>query len=257
MKALLIAESEDILNSFNDFFNTNGYDTICYNWLLKALDNMEEIAPHVVLINSIDYPRHWKTLVQYIRSNDVIPVSIIILVTAENFDEDEQAKAKILDVHCVCTDIDTPEIREQLLALLELQQTPSLHSNIQSEKPILVEHNQWDQTKSSNYEPIIKHEVLHSEEQSDMVIDSAVEKDPTGTYFTFNHPHTKIWINGTVEHYNHPILVFKPSNTAHLDTIRFGKKIEACTLTVANVDSLINVQVQGTEDGAIEFCIIK
>lgn len=255
MKALLIAESDYILNSFNNFFIKNGYDTICYNWLLKALDNVEEISPQIVLINSIDYPRHWKILVQYIRANVSISVSIIVLVTAKNFDEDEKKKAEILDVHCVCADIDTPEIREQLLTILALEETPSLHSNTKSENPTI----QWKQEKSLiKYEPSAKEEVIPSSAQSDTTIDSAVtSKNPTGTYFTFNHPHTQIWINGTVVHYNHPILFFKPSNAAYLENMRFGKKIEACTLTIANVDSLITVQVQGIEDGMIEFCIIK
>ena len=69
MKALLISESDEILNSYAAFFKETGYDTVCYRWLLKAMDNLEEIEPLVVFIDGFGYPRHWKTLAQYIKTS--------------------------------------------------------------------------------------------------------------------------------------------------------------------------------------------
>ena len=43
MKALLVAESEDTLNLYRSFFESLGYDMVCYRWLLKALDNVDEL----------------------------------------------------------------------------------------------------------------------------------------------------------------------------------------------------------------------
>ena len=58
MKALLISESDEILNSYAAFFKEAGYDTVCYRWLLKAMDNLEEIEPQLVFIDGFGYPRH-------------------------------------------------------------------------------------------------------------------------------------------------------------------------------------------------------
>lgn len=68
MKALIITEDVQVSKPLNDFFKKNGIDTIIYKWLLKALDNVEEIQPDLIVINSVEYPRLWKTLVQYVKS---------------------------------------------------------------------------------------------------------------------------------------------------------------------------------------------
>ncbi|MBQ8013649.1 MAG: hypothetical protein IJ257_04520 [Treponema sp.] len=98
MKALLVADDEKAINNISEVLKSAGYDTIVYKWLLKALDNMEEIAPHLIVISTADYPRHWKTLAQYASSGfgDYIPQ--VILYTDENFNEEEEKKAEVLHV---------------------------------------------------------------------------------------------------------------------------------------------------------------
>ena len=98
MKALLVADDEKAITNISEVLKSAGYDTIVYKWLLKALDNIEEIAPHLIIISTGDYPRHWKTLAQYssIGIGDYKPQ--IILYTDENFSEEEQKKAEILHV---------------------------------------------------------------------------------------------------------------------------------------------------------------
>ncbi len=117
MKILVISESSSVLHTYSNFFTKSGYDTICYSWLLKALDNVDEIKPHAVLVNAIDYPRHWKTLVQYIRS---IPneIQTIIVVVPTTIEQEEQKKIDALNVCCVEENfIDTDQGRKVLDAL--------------------------------------------------------------------------------------------------------------------------------------------
>ncbi|MGI5172038.1 hypothetical protein H0R92_00340 [Treponema sp. OMZ 840] len=116
MKALLISESEDVLNSYAAFFNKAGYDIICYRWLLKAMDNLEEIAPQLVFIDGSDYPRHWKTLVQHIKTG-FGPLQPRIFLGA-HLSEEESEKADFLGVHCLDTSIEEKDIQEQITALL-------------------------------------------------------------------------------------------------------------------------------------------
>lgn len=68
MKALIISEDKTFIDTFDSYFSQKGFDTIIYKWLLKALDNIEEIRPDCVILSSSEYPRHWKTLVQFVKS---------------------------------------------------------------------------------------------------------------------------------------------------------------------------------------------
>lgn len=121
MKALLISESDEILNSYAAFFKEAGYDTVCYRWLLKAMDNLEEIEPQLVFIDGFGYPRHWKTLVQYIKTS--FKNAPLVLLAADLSDE-ETKKADCLDVHCIRGSIDDEQTRRNILSLLHPEQEP-------------------------------------------------------------------------------------------------------------------------------------
>ncbi len=120
MKILVISESNSVLQTYSDFFTKHGFDTICYSWLLKALDNIDEIKPDAVVVNSIDYPRHWKTLVQYMHSMHERVTSIFVIVPKE-IDEDEQKKLDALKVTCVHDDFNHTNEGDKILELLKAQ----------------------------------------------------------------------------------------------------------------------------------------
>lgn len=121
MKALLISEADEILNSYAAFFKKAGYDTVCYRWLLKAMDNLEEIEPRVVFIDGFGYPRHWKTLAQYIKTS--FKNAPLVLLAADLSDE-ETKKAECLDVHCIRGSIEDEQTRRNILSLLHPEQEP-------------------------------------------------------------------------------------------------------------------------------------
>ena len=98
MKALLVADDEKAINNISEVLKAAGYDTIVYTWLLKALDNIEEIAPHLIIVSTGDYPRHWKTLAQYATAGFGEYKPQIILYTDENFNEEDHKKAEALHV---------------------------------------------------------------------------------------------------------------------------------------------------------------
>ncbi len=68
MKVLIITENTEISSKISAIAKNYGADTIIYKWFLKALDNIEEIQPDVIILNSCEYPRLWKTLVQFVKS---------------------------------------------------------------------------------------------------------------------------------------------------------------------------------------------
>lgn len=98
MKVLLISDNENILSIIDKTLRNNGFDTIIYHWLLKALDNIQEISPDYIIVNAAEYPRHWKILSQFITSGVSRNKSSVILYTPENFTEEESKKAKALGI---------------------------------------------------------------------------------------------------------------------------------------------------------------
>lgn len=98
MKVLLISDNQTDLNKIDSFLKSNGYDTIIYHWLLKALDNIEEISPDVTVVSAYDYPRHWKTLAQFQNSGIARNNSSLILYVPKDFSDDEKKKAEALGV---------------------------------------------------------------------------------------------------------------------------------------------------------------
>lgn len=114
MKALIISEDEKIISRSKNCFEECGYDTIIYRWLLKALDNVEEIAPHVIFINVRDYPRHWKLFAQYANNLKFEIEPKIILCIDKIFSLEDQKKAQALNIKGVfpmeCSDEDLTTI---------------------------------------------------------------------------------------------------------------------------------------------------
>lgn len=106
MKALLVADDEKAISNISEVLKIAGYDVITYKWLLKAMDNIEEITPHLIVISTKDYPRHWKTLAQY-SSNIICDYTPeIILYAEEDMDADELKKAEILNVRGIFNSIE-------------------------------------------------------------------------------------------------------------------------------------------------------
>lgn len=101
MKAILIADSDSETGYLTDLMGNYGFDIIRYRSPVKALDNAEEISPDAMIINAEDYPRHWKTVVQYIRSIKKPDEVIIILLTGQSFTAEDAAKASTLSIQAV------------------------------------------------------------------------------------------------------------------------------------------------------------
>ena len=134
MKALLISESDEILNSYAAFFKEAGYDTVCYRWLLKAMDNLEEIEPQLVFIDGFGYPRHWKTLAQYIKTS--FKNAPLVLLAAD-LSEEEAKKADCLDVHCISGSIEDEQTRRDIVLLLQQEPEVSAEPVEEIEEPVV------------------------------------------------------------------------------------------------------------------------
>lgn len=98
MKALVISDRAEIIEFVTPLLKNKGFDLIHYRWIIKALDNIEEIQPDVIVLSAGEYPRHWKTLAGFVQSgiggNDV---KVYLYETTPLSEEDEK-KAEGLGV---------------------------------------------------------------------------------------------------------------------------------------------------------------
>ena len=110
MKALLISDNENITSPLDSFLKQNGYDTIIYTWLLKALDNVEEIKPDLIILSAEEYPRHWKTLIQFSKSSIGSQNVKIILIISDKLIVREWATVTVAPSFISITDNGSPTI---------------------------------------------------------------------------------------------------------------------------------------------------
>lgn len=108
MKALIIADNDNLIDLCGSVLKNAGCEIIIYRWLLKALDNIEEIAPDIIAIDAGSYPRHWKIVAQYTASTEV--GCRLFLFSEKQISSSEMRKADFLGIEKIfCLDSEDTE----------------------------------------------------------------------------------------------------------------------------------------------------
>jgi len=197
MKALIISNDEYVVSQASEALKELGLDLIVYKWLLKALDNIEEIHPDLVLVSASEYPRHWKTLVQFIKSGIGGEHVAVYLYEGNPLSEDDADKAKALGITGAIKGFSADKIdefKESVCNFLQIKET-----QVEPKKAdVPVE-------ESEEIDEVITVEDLIStptpaEEPVEEVIET--ESETTG-YILFNNPETQIINTGKVLSFNH------------------------------------------------------
>ena len=275
MKAVIIAESENIIEEFSQYYKENGYDIIVYRWLMKAMDNIEEIDPDLIFINAEEYPRHWKVLCQYVAGLNKNPK--IVLYSSSVLNDEDKNKAKILNIDSV---INSSEDLQEICTLEELCPTtteseqeiesePELISEITPEKDF-VHHEEVAQeiqevvleipeispeneiVQDSKVELEIKE--VESENKTIQSEEIFEEEKKVNCKFLFTHPNSFVLITGEVKEFAIPKLVFIPDNIEDTKDLSVDTIINKCTLKIDNNIKTVNAKIikNGNE---IEFLI--
>jgi hypothetical protein len=98
MKLLLVLGSDDTYNLISLYVRPLGFEMIRYYNVLKAMDNIDETDPSAIIISARDFPRHWKPMVQFVRSERPKDLCPIILLKGDQFPLEETSKAFYLGV---------------------------------------------------------------------------------------------------------------------------------------------------------------
>lgn len=139
MKILIISDDNELVSKTKSFFINNGFDTIVYKWLLKALDNIEEIQPDVIILNSSEYPRHWKTLVQFAKSGIGGENVNIYLYEPTKLTAEEEDKAKALGITGTFGELETIVFNDVFSNILNKNtELPLPDENFEDELPTVA-----------------------------------------------------------------------------------------------------------------------
>ena len=104
MKLLLVLGSNETYNLILQCVKPLGFELIHYNHIFKAMDNIDEIDPHAMIISARDFPKHWKAMVQFVRSERSKEDCPIIILKGSNFPQEETHKASFLGVSGIVTE---------------------------------------------------------------------------------------------------------------------------------------------------------
>ncbi len=140
MKALIISEDENVYSVLNSVLQKAGYDTIIYKWLLKALDNIEEIRPDCIVVSSSEYPRHWKTLVQFVKSGIGGDEVQVYLYEPNPMSSEDEEKARVLGITDYFTSLESG-VLEGIFGKTE-EPLPTVENIVQSEPEKEEEKNE-------------------------------------------------------------------------------------------------------------------
>jgi len=104
MKLLLIFAADDNCNIISRSVRPLGFEMIRYRQVLKAMDNIDEINPSAIVLSARDFPRHWKFLVQFVRTERANETCPIVIMKGGNFSTEEMTSAYFLGVSGIIDD---------------------------------------------------------------------------------------------------------------------------------------------------------
>lgn len=204
MKTLLVIEQDNLKDQVIEHLAPRGFDFIHYRNPIKALDNIEEIKPDLVIFSAVDFPRHWKPFITLLRSLLSKENSIFILLKGDNFPSEESTKASALEVNGIISDdFNNPAVLGQL-------------------EDIFSRYNVIDDKR-------ISRRYL-----------SSVTRD---IEFIFTHPLTPSLINGEITDISIGGISFKPDLPQDTQDIMEGTILKNCTLSLKDSFNTISVTV--------------
>lgn len=169
MKALIISDKQEIIDFSEKFLKENGYDIIVYRWLLKAIDNIEEIQPDLIFLSAAEYPRHWKTLASFVKSGIGGNNVQIYLYDPDSLSDEEKRKAVELGIQNYITTLNTKSF-EQIIPSIKTQKISSEDGNQNIPCNIISNHEKPENfSKTDDYEKetitenVVKENKIHED----------------------------------------------------------------------------------------------
>ncbi len=191
MKALLVIGSEVAHKLVSFYLRPLGFEIIRYRQPLKAMDNVDEVDPDAVIVSAEDFPRHWKTLVQFIRSDRSTLRTVIVILKGSHFPFEEAAKAAHIGVNGIVSEnLDHPDELDRLQSIL------------------------------GRYAPVRENRAAHRMRPADW---DRIE-------FVFSRPDDGSIVAGRVESISSSGLAFLPDHPGSVASLQSGMELTDCSL---------------------------
>ncbi|MCA1754412.1 MAG: hypothetical protein LC641_06900 [Spirochaeta sp.] len=212
MKVVLVAERTGLRKILSDHFTRLGASVIQYRHPIKAMDNLEEIAPDIIAWSAEDYPRHWKTFIAFLRSHVTREDSVFVLLTGPSFTHDDADKAQHLGVNgLVDENLDKPHELERLRNL------------------------------------VIRYKELSDLRRAKRLIPGPHDR----VELMFSHPETWQIVSGTVRDISIEGIGFIPRTSLPAETLESGDIINTATLRIGESLLNIQLRVYRTSESLI------
>jgi hypothetical protein len=104
MKLMLTLGTGAVYAKLDEILKPFAVETIVYRHIQKAMDNIEEVDPDVIVIDAGAFPRHWKSFVQFIRETGQGKHCPVILIKGNSFSSTDKNKAVFLGVDAIVSD---------------------------------------------------------------------------------------------------------------------------------------------------------
>ncbi|MDZ7793247.1 MAG: PilZ domain-containing protein [Spirochaetia bacterium] len=218
MKTVLVIEDQDTSERIIQHLTPLGFDFIHYLNPVKALDNIDEINPDLVLFSAEDFPRHWKPFIRLLRGKQNKEESVFILLTGDNFSTEEASKASVLEVNGM---VDS-QLKDEAIQHLQ---------------DIFARYN------------------FLSEPRSDKRYPGAWTE---GLDFAFTHPRSYALITGAITDISLGGLNFNPDMPQATADIMEGEEIKGCSLSIGDKTFQIDIKIiRNSRQMAIHFIEIE
>jgi DNA-binding response OmpR family regulator len=115
MKVLLVSDRNEQRQALEKHFANRGTEIMHYVHPIKAMDNLDEIDPDVVLFSAADFPRHWKPFLVFLRDLRGRDSAVFVLLKEGDFPVEEASKAEHLEVNAILgSDFSDEQVMERL-----------------------------------------------------------------------------------------------------------------------------------------------
>lgn len=258
MKALLVADSTLAIDNISQVLETAGYDVIIYKWLLKALDNIEEIAPHLIVVSTKDYPRHWKTLAQFASTTFSSYRPEIVLYAEGGLTEDELNKAKALNIRGIFESVDVNglDVLRKILA-----KEPDIYSGtlleeefreneIQTVDNILADKEEETENSETTAEA---EENAAAEPETAKTEETAENSQPENLIcsFMFTNPVSGQLVTGYAYNFDGKSFIFKADIPSFTENLSFGTEICSGSLKLNDEIQCVQTLVRQNESNLV------
>ena len=203
MKTILAVENTETQQRIEQHLKPLGFDFIAYQNPIKAIDNLDEIDPDLILFSAEDFPRHWKPFLSILRAKKSKEDGIFILLTGQNFSDEEADKATALDINGM---IRTNLEEEDILTLQD----------------ILARYNLLPEIRGDRRYPASWMKEID---------------------FAFTHPYTYSMITGEITDISLGGLSFLPDMPHVTSDILEGEELHDCSLSIEDHVFSINSKV--------------